>query len=94
MKIKVLRTREEVELGLQHLPRIPDDTIYVFAGPFLGGQFHSRNVPEPFELIFLSRELNILTVNRVIPPDGVAAVPPGTVYALEARPGVLDQFIK
>jgi uncharacterized membrane protein (UPF0127 family) len=93
MNIKVLRTREERDLGLQHLPRIPDDTIYVFVGPFLGGQFHSRNVPEPFDLVFLSASLQVMYQNRLKPPNDVVKIPPDVMYALEAKPGVLEKFI-
>lgn len=94
MKIKVLRTAAEMDLGLQHLPRIPDDTIYVFVGPFLGGQFHSRNVTEPFDLIFLSAGLQVIARHLVTPPLGFATIPPDTMYALEAKPGVIDEFIR
>jgi uncharacterized membrane protein (UPF0127 family) len=94
MQIKVLRTREEMDLGLQHMTRIPNDTIYVFVGPFLGGQFHSRNVPEPFDLVFLSAGLQVMSQNRLTPPNDVVRIPPDVMYALEAKPGVLERFIK
>jgi hypothetical protein len=93
MNIKVLRTADEKRQGLQHLAAIPADTVYVFVGP-LGSQFHSRNVPEPFDILFLSPTLNMLGRALVTPPDGVIAVPMGAAYALEAKPGVLDKFIK
>jgi uncharacterized membrane protein (UPF0127 family) len=93
MKIKVLRTPEERDIGLQHLPRIPDDTIYVFVGPFIAGQFHSRNVPEPFDLVFLSSKLDLISKHRLVPPNDVVPVNFDATYALEAKPGVLDMFI-
>jgi Uncharacterized ACR, COG1430 len=93
MKIIVFRTAGEKKLGLQNMTEIPADTIYVFVAP-LGGQFHSRNVPEPFDILFLSPSLNILGRGLVTPPDGVVAVPLGAAYAVEAKVGVLDKFIK
>jgi uncharacterized membrane protein (UPF0127 family) len=92
MKIKVLRTREERNLGLQHLPRLPDDTIYVFVGPFLAGQFHSRNVPEPFDLVFLSAHLDVMSRHRLEPPHHVVPVHYDAMYAVEAKAGLLDNF--
>lgn len=93
MNIKVLRSQEEKKQGLQHLAEIPADTVYVFVAP-LGGLFHSRNVPEPFDIMFLSPSLSVLGRSLVTPPDGVAFVPLGSAYALEAKVGVLDKFIK
>lgn len=93
MKIQVLRTQAEKAQGLQHLTEIPDDMIYVFVGP-LGTQFHSRNVPEPFDIMFLSPTLNVLERQRITPPDGVVAVPLGAAYAVEAKVGMLDKFIR
>lgn len=92
MKIKVLRTREERDLGLQHLPRLPDDTIFVFVGPFLAGQFHSRNVPEPFDLIFLSSKLDVMSRHRLEPPHHVVPVHYDAWLAIEAKAGLLDNL--
>lgn len=94
MKIKVLRSRAEQIIGLQGLKEIPADTVYVFIGPFLDGVFHSRNVPEPFDLIFLDSKLEIVRRRRMVPPNDTAEVPPLDVwYAVEAKAGVLDRFI-
>jgi uncharacterized membrane protein (UPF0127 family) len=93
MNVKVLLTPEEKALGLQGLPRIPDDTIYVFVGPPVGGYFHSRNVPEPFDLAFLSSDRRVICRGFLTPPNDTAAVPVGAAYAIETKFGVLDQFI-
>lgn len=90
MKIKVLRTRDEMDVGLQHLPRLPDDTVFVFVGPFIAGQFHSRNVPEPFELVFLSSRMDVISRHLLTPPTAVVPVHFDAMYALEAKPGVID----
>jgi uncharacterized membrane protein (UPF0127 family) len=92
MYIKVLRTREEQDLGLQYLPRLPDNTIYIFIGPFLAGQFHSQNVPEPFDLIFLSAALKVMSRHRLDPPHHVVPGHFDAMYAVEAKAGLLDKF--
>lgn len=93
MQIKILLTKEEQSVGLQFLLAIPDDTIYVFVSPSPGGHFHSRNVPEPFDLMFLSADRRVLCWGRVTPPNGTVSTPLDTAYALEAKPGVLEKFI-
>lgn len=93
MNIKILLTKAEQSVGLQGLLEIPDDTVYVFVNPSPGGHFHSRNVPGPFDLIFLSKWRQVISQSTLMPPNDIAATPPGTVYALEAKPGVLRDFI-
>jgi uncharacterized membrane protein (UPF0127 family) len=93
MKVKILLTKAEQSVGLQHLPAIPDDTIYIFVSPSPGGYFHSRNVIGPFDLIFLSADRQVISQRTMTPPGDVVATPPGAVYALESNPGVLQQFI-
>jgi uncharacterized membrane protein (UPF0127 family) len=93
MQVKVLLTSEEKRLGLQHLSRIPDDTVYVFVGPPVGGHFHSRNVPEPFDLAFLDSNRTVICWGTMTPPDDAVQVPLGAVYALEAKSGLLAQLI-
>lgn len=90
MKIRVFRSPMEMDLGLQHMTKIPDDTVFVFVGPFIAGQFHSRNVPEPFELVFLSSKLEVISRHRLVPPNDVVPVNFDAWYALEAKPGVID----
>jgi uncharacterized membrane protein (UPF0127 family) len=92
MKVVVFRTYEERQRGLQHMAAIPDDTAYVFTGPFVLGQFHSRNVPEPFDIAFLSVTLHLIEKRRMVPPEDVVQAPIGTMYVVEAKAGVLDRF--
>lgn len=92
MKIVVFRTPEERERGLQGIPRIPDDTLFVFIGPFLVGRFHSRNVPEPFDIAFMSSDFHLISKHRVTPPDMFVEAPDGAALAIEAKAGVLDEF--
>lgn len=93
MKVVVFRTAVEKERGLQHMTEIPDDTVWVFTAIQPGTQFHSRNVPEPFEVAFLDWELRLLAKHRVVPPAESIYAPPGTVYAVEAKDGVLVRFL-
>jgi len=50
VNVRVLETSEEQEEGLQHLKQIPPDTLYVFPVVPEGTEFHSMNVPEPFDI--------------------------------------------
>lgn len=93
MKIKILLTKEEQSVGLQFLPAIPDDTVYVFVSPSPGGHFHSRNVAEPFDLVFLSADRRVISFCTMMPPGFVVSTPLNAMYALEAKPGVLEKFI-
>lgn len=92
MKIVVFKTYEDRNRGLQHMPEIPPDTVFVFTGPFVLGRFHSRNVAEPFDIAFLSVTLQLIEKRRMVPPDDVVDAPMGTMYVVEAKAGVLDQF--
>lgn len=91
-KTIVLETREQQALGLQHLPRIPDDTVFKFPRIPAGTVFHSRNVPEPFEIWFVSASGTILKKALVTPPLETIEAPPGTSVVYEARPGVLFEL--
>lgn len=92
MKTVVFETREQQRLGLQHLPLIPDDTIFKFPGIPAGTVFHSRNVPEPFEIWFVSAAGAILKKAIITPPLETIEAPPGTSTVYEARPGVLFEL--
>lgn len=92
MKTIVLETREQQALGLQHLPRIPDDTVFKFPRIPPGTVFHSRNVPEPFEIWFVSRDGVLLKKAVITPPLETIQAPPGTSCVYEARPGVLSEL--
>ncbi len=89
MRIVVLRTLAEQTLGLQHMAEIPDGTLFVFPGVPPGGVFHARNVPGPFDIMFLSADYRLLKKETVRPPDGSATAPPGTAIVIEARAGLL-----
>jgi uncharacterized membrane protein (UPF0127 family) len=89
MKTVVFETPEQRELGLQHLPSIPDDTVFVFAFTRPGALFHSRNCPEPFEVVFMSASEKVLRRGILTPPNDTIIAPPGTTHTYEARPGVL-----
>jgi uncharacterized membrane protein (UPF0127 family) len=91
-KTVVFETREQQKLGLQHLPRIPEGTIFKFPGIPAGTVFHSRNVPEPFEIWFVSAGGAILKKAVITPPLETIEAPPGTSCVYEARPGVLFEL--
>lgn len=91
-KTIVLETREQQALGLQHLPMIPLDTVFKFPRIPAGTVFHSRNVPEPFEIWFVSAGGTILKKAIITPPLETIEAPPGTSCVYEARPGVLFEL--
>jgi uncharacterized membrane protein (UPF0127 family) len=93
MEIVTFETPEQQALGLQWLPSIQDDTLYKFPRILPGYEFHSQNVPEPFEIAFFSPEGYLLSIVLMTPPDSRTVAPPGSFYALEARPGVIKNAI-
>lgn len=86
----IFRTPLEKATGLQFMKSIPKDTVFLFPDVAPGSEFHSRNVPEPFELYFMSEGDDVLHASVVTPPHETRRAPPGTYYALEARPGTLQ----
>lgn len=74
-------------MGLQHLPWIPDQTIYVFPDVYEGDVFHSRNVAEPFDIAFLSEEHIVLDVQTIQPEREVITAPKGSDMAIETKAG-------
>lgn len=92
MRIIVLRTLEEKKQGLQHLPWIPEQTLYVFEGVPEGIVFHSRNVPEPFDIAFLDDSFTVIGMARMQPPNDLVETPDGTAYVLEAKGGRMKTF--
>jgi uncharacterized membrane protein (UPF0127 family) len=89
VKTVVFETREQQSLGLQHFSTIPADTIFKFQRIPAGTVFHSRNVPEPFEIFFISAGGAILKKALLTPPLDTIEAPPGTSCVYEARPGVI-----
>jgi uncharacterized membrane protein (UPF0127 family) len=90
VRFVVLRSPAEQELGLQHRARVEADTLYVFPGVRGGAVFHSRNVPEPFDLAFLSEDWRVLWKGTLVPEADTAAAPFGTALAIESRAGMMD----
>jgi uncharacterized membrane protein (UPF0127 family) len=92
MKIVVLKTPFEQSHGLQYATRIEPDTAYVF--PFIEGgtSFHSRNVPEPFDIGYFTKRMKLLKVSTVVPPHQTDTAPEGTFIAIEAKAGNLKKW--
>lgn len=91
MRFVVFSTRETQAVGLQHMEKIPDETIFIFPGISPGTPFHSRNVREPFDIAFLDKTYSVLAKQTVTPEAETATAPAGTALAIEARAGLLDR---
>ena len=92
MNVRVLETPEDQEEGLQHLDRIPSDTLYVFPVVPEGTVFHSMNVPEPFDIAFLREDYFVLTLARMIPESDRIKAPKASAMAVEAKAGNLARW--
>ena len=92
VRIVTFETPAERALGLQFKEAIEPDILFVFPGTHRGAAFHSRNVPEPFDIAFLSQELVVLQIDYIIPPNGMTVAPPGSAIAVEARAGRLTEW--
>jgi uncharacterized membrane protein (UPF0127 family) len=92
MKVVIFNSQDEQAIGLQFRRYIEADTLFVF--PFIreGSVFHSRNVPERFDLAFLSPDRTVLWKGVITPSEEVAAVPPGATMALETKEGWLSAY--
>lgn len=77
--------------GLQNMSPIPADTLFVFTGVSAGTQFHSKNVREPFDIIFTDTRGEILEAATLVPEDATIMAPPNTAYAIEAKEGELEK---
>lgn len=73
--------------GLQHLRWVEDQTIYVFPEVYGGDTFHSRNVPEPFDIAFIDAADRVMDLRRMYPPDDLVTAPEGSVKAIETKAG-------
>lgn len=82
-----MATPAEKMQGLQHLPFVPDQTIYVFPEVYEGDQFHSRNVAEPFDIAFIDPADRVIELRRMYPPDDLVTAPEGSVKAIETKAG-------
>lgn len=87
MRIVTFATPEEKMQGLQHMPRIDDQTLYLFPNTYEGSVFHSRNVREPFDIAFVGVDGTVLDLVRMLPPKALAEAPPGSVMAVETKAG-------
>lgn len=87
MRLITFQTPEEKMRGLQHIPRIDDETAYLFPNTFEGAVFHSRNVPEPFDIAFIGPDGTVLELVRMEPQESLAQAPEGSVMAVETKAG-------
>lgn len=92
MNVRVLETQKEQEEGLQHLKTIPSDTLYVFPVVPEGTEFHSMNVPEPFDIAFLTEDYFVLTLARMVPKGDRIKAPKASAMAVEAKAGNLSRW--
>lgn len=88
----IFDTPELQERGLQWKRAIEDDTLFVFPMVAPGVQFHSRNVPEPFDLAFFTDEFEVIGRLTVVPPLGTAIAPARTYGAIESKAGNLARW--
>lgn len=92
MKVHVFETAEDQAQGLQHLPAIDPDTLYIFPVVSEGVEFHSQNVPEPFDIAFLTDRYFVLSLVRMTPTRDRVLVPKGGAMAVEAKAGSLARW--
>lgn len=90
MRVVVFVTPAEQARGLQYRRYIEPDTLFVFPGIPSKTTFHSRNVPEPFDLAFLDSNHNVLAKRMLTPTHDTMDAPEGASIALEAKAGWLD----
>lgn len=89
MNILVFGTPDEQAKGLQHLDRIDPDMLYVFPSAPEGIEFHSMNVPEPFDIAFLNDDYLVLALVRMVPTADRIKAPAGSTMAVEGKAGSL-----
>lgn len=89
MNITIMDTPEKQAKGLQHLQAIPRDTLFVF--PLITDEmyFHSRNVPERFDIAFLDENFVVLEIATITPPNETINPPSGSAIAVESAAGQL-----
>lgn len=89
MKLVTFENPADRAKGLQFLKRVDPGTVFLFMDIPAGAAFHTRNVPQPIDIGFLSEDLVVIDVVTVPPGKDGISVPPGTAAVLEAVPGVL-----
>ena len=87
-----LKTPEEKARGLQGMSQIAEDTLWIFHDVNPGIVFHSRNVPEPFDIAFLDASGRVLEVHTVEPPRGTIQAPERTSMVLESKEGEMSSL--
>lgn len=92
MNVHVFETLDEQAEGLQHLGEIDPNTLYVFPAVSEGVEFHSRNVPEPFDIAFLTDGYFVLTLVRMNPTMDRVKAPAKSAMAVEAKAGNLSRW--
>lgn len=73
--------------GLQHRSAIADETFFIFPYVERGTFFHSKNVPEPFDLAFLDKDHRIIFLKTIVPQEEIAWAPPAAFMAVESKAG-------
>lgn len=89
MNVRVFETPDEQAEGLQHLDRIDPDMLYIFPSAPEGVEFHSMNVPEPFDIAFMNDDYLVLALVRMVPIADRIKAPAGSTMAVEAKAGNL-----
>jgi uncharacterized membrane protein (UPF0127 family) len=92
VNVHVFETPDEQAEGLQHLDRIDPGMLYVFPSAPEGVEFHSMNVPEPFDIAFMNDDYRVLALIRMIPMADRIKAPAGSTMAVEARAGNLSRW--
>jgi len=92
MRVVIFNSQDEQAIGMQFRRYIEPDTLFVF--PFIreGSVFHSRNVPERFDLAFLAHDRTVLWKGVITPTLETAPVPRGATMALETKEGWMSAY--
>jgi uncharacterized membrane protein (UPF0127 family) len=90
--ITVFSLPEEKAKGLQFMKPVPPRHLFVFADIAPGTIFHTRNVTEPIDIMFVSLGGEVLDMVTIVPPRGTIQAPPGTGLAVEAKEGELSRL--
>lgn len=93
MNLVPLRTLNERTRGVIGREPADFDTVYLFNEIYPGDGFHMRGVKNALDIIFLDRDLGVVSiVPGVVPETGTATAPPGTAYAAEVMAGGAEHY--
>lgn len=92
MNIHVFETADEQAKGLQYLSEIDPNMLYVFPSVSEDVEFHSQNVPEPFDIAFLADNYFVLSLVRMNPTFDKVKAPAKSAMAVEAKAGNLARW--